>query len=734
MENFSVKAQLIFLLVFIEAFGLSCSKSKGGSDTESEKAPLIRASLGDGPDVDAAKGLLRSAFVQGRNKSLDEVKVGLQLVQQGPNGVKIEWSSSNLDFINPSTGAVKRPPLGSEDVKVRVTAALTKGTARDSKSFQVTLKSYKLEELRFEPLYHGTNQATEFPSSSGLRATATGSQILIGTYIGLAKSSDGGNTWSSRTVQDNLASNTVNVLAASGNTLIAGDNYLGVSVSFDGGVTFKRIVSSQFNGYQISDAFIDGTNLYVMTYLKVFKSTDAALSWSEVSTVGATGDGFQRIHVSGSALLLGRPTGLSISTNAGASWSNLNDTSNIGSSSNSSVVGIAKLGANYYLATSGGLSVSSNSGASWTLKTSGLLSPDLSSVCVNSTGVYVSYGYGTDGISRSTNGGTAWTSYNTGSAATGVLDLACTDSLIYGVGLSRVVSAAVSTNSFVTVSPTSRFTQGVALAVNSTQVYANSGLVTYVASHENKTFAPVTFPGGNYWLGATDVNLYFGTYGGGLYKSGNQGVSATRITGALPAGNVVAGKISDSTVLVGTGSAGLGVSVDLGTTFSTLTTSQGLASNQVNDIEIQNGVWYLATGNGFNVSSNKGASWQTRNTSHGLPDVDVRCVAALGASLFAGTYYGLSVSTNGGSSFESIGSENGYVSNYVNKCITYEKSLYLATEGGVAISVDGGRRFQNFSTRNGLTVEAVRALAVQGGNIYAMTAEGLVKSSWKDEN
>ena len=727
----------LILLAWVFVMGtsfVSCSKEKKVSDVVSEDAPLIQAPLGDIPDVDGAKGLLRPALIQGRNRSLDEVKLPLVLPKRGPNGVVIEWSSNNEALANPNTGEITRPALGSEDTKVRLTAQLTKGKTRDSRSFSISIKAYRLEELSFESVYHGSDQNTEFPSSGGLAAAASASQIVVGTAAGLARSNDGGNTWGLSTVKDNLLSNVVDVVATGGNTVIAGQIFAGVSVSFDGGLTFKRILSSVFSS-QIVAAFVDGSTLYLLNYFGLFKSTNEALSWTEVSTTGVTGSGFVSLYASGSTLMIGHGTGLSVSTNGGSSWTNLGSAEGIGGNSASRVLGIVNSGAKFYLATAGGLAVSTNSGSTWATRTtaSGLTSNSLSSLCVNSNGVYVSYN-GSNGVSWSTNDGTSWTTRNTGEAATAFYGMACTNSIVYATSSYKIVSASVSNHTFGAVSPTSRFTGGTSVALNSTHVIAATSQKTYVASQESNAFAATTLAGGAYWVGANDASLYIGANNGGLWSSSDLGATVAQVSGSFPGGAVISGKVTDQLVLAGTGAAGLGASTSSGSTFSTLSTSQGIASNTVYGVEAANGSWYLATSLGLSQSSNNGTTWQTRNMSQGLADNQLYCVAVLGNTIFAGSFTGLSFSTNSGASFENFGKERGLGSVYVRACGVSENALYVGTADGFSISVDGGKRFKNFADRDGLPGKDIYAFAVRGGRIYVMTSEGLAISKWKEGN
>lgn len=70
----------------------------------------------------------------------DSVMGSLNLPVSGTNGTVITWSSNNPDFIS-DNGTVKRPPFYLGDIKVTLTAEVSKGNARQSREFILTVKS-----------------------------------------------------------------------------------------------------------------------------------------------------------------------------------------------------------------------------------------------------------------------------------------------------------------------------------------------------------------------------------------------------------------------------------------------------------------------------------------------------------------------------------------------------------------------------------------------------------------
>lgn len=66
------------------------------------------------------------------------VDANLQLPATGENGSNITWASDNTDIIT-NDGKVTRPAAGSPNAKVKLTATVTKGSAKDTREFDVTV-------------------------------------------------------------------------------------------------------------------------------------------------------------------------------------------------------------------------------------------------------------------------------------------------------------------------------------------------------------------------------------------------------------------------------------------------------------------------------------------------------------------------------------------------------------------------------------------------------------------
>lgn len=164
--------------------------------------------------------------------------------------------------------------------------------------------------------------------------------------------------------------------------------------------------------------------------------------------------------------------------------------------------------------------------------------------------------------------------------------------------------------------------------------------------------------------------------------------------------------------------AGLALSTDGGWTFTTRTTTDGLASNTVRRVVADdNGNIYAATDQGLSISADGGQSFTTRTTADGLGNNSINDVRVDNGTVYAATRSGLSISTDGGQTFTSPLSGGGVSRVYVANGV-----IYAGTARGLSISTDGGQTFTTRTTDNGLDGNVVTAVYVDDeGWIYAGT-------------
>jgi Bacterial Ig-like domain/Chitobiase/beta-hexosaminidase C-terminal domain len=237
-----------------------------------------------------------------------------------------------------------------------------------------------------------------------------GSTVRIGAYPTYYLSTNGGSTF----VSEELRGALLRVTGSGANLYAAvqdSSGHGGVAVSTDGGQSF--VVRGMEDGLAINsvdDVFAAGSNVYAATFWGVGFSTDGGATFVNHNTSTAANSGC--VYASGTTVWAGAGGALEKSTGGGA-FSAVQSGTGGG-------LGIAVSGANFYLATTGGLWVSNASGAngSFILKgaAQGLANTGLSGVAVDSGGTVLavsSSSGGPNGFYVSRDNGASFTSLGT---------------------------------------------------------------------------------------------------------------------------------------------------------------------------------------------------------------------------------------------------------------------------------------------------------------------------------
>ena len=150
-------------------------------------------------------------------------------------------------------------------------------------------------------------------------------------------------------------------------------------------------------------------------------------------------------------------------------------------------------------------------------------------------------------------------------------------------------------------------------------------------------------------------------------------------------------------------------------------TAAGLATSDIRSLATYGNQVFAGTyGDGAFYSNNNGATWNAINT--GLTDtIILSLLHAGGTTIYAGTYNGVYKTINNGSTWTLLNT-NGAPTNAVYAFAMFGSTIITGGYGGVYVSNNGG---SNWTTANtGLTIYDVRALAIQGGNLYAGVGQG----------
>lgn len=145
----------------------------------------------------------------------------------------------------------------------------------------------------------------------------------------------------------------------------------------------------------------------------------------------------------------------------------------------------------------------------------------------------------------------------------------------------------------------------------------------------------------------------------------------------------------------------------------------------INDFHHDGSQLFLAHAGGLAISTDDGSTWANKSMAQGLPSNVVTAIGVSGSDIAAGTQKGVAISADSGNSFTIIHEGNGLVSNKINDVIYLPPNLYVATPQGINISNDHASNFTLENSQTGLTNPYVQRLAIDSGDLFALTSSGL---------
>ncbi|MGH7597541.1 MAG: YCF48-related protein, partial [bacterium] len=546
-------------------------------------------------------------------------------------------------------------------------------------------------------------QQTNGPYGGFIRALAGDStgQMFAGTADdGLFRSSDGGATWSTTSV------NAAIVYTLALNTeqhIFAGTNGGHVYRSTDKGNTWQ-----QFNVglYAASVRAIainrDGHVFVAVAGEGIFRSTDNGARWIEVNTGLTNADVYALATNSTGHVFAGTfGGGVFRSTNNGENWAQINN-----GLPNTFVNALAiNKDDHIFAGTEGGVFRSVDNGDSWsasltsTMVTYGQVR--VLALAINGdSDVFAGTEY-SGGIWRSENNGNTWNRVSTG----------LTNQEVYALAVNRNDHIFAGT-----------FGGGVFRSTDNGENWhqANAGIVsTWVR-------ALALAPG-------RDGPVFAGTFGGGVFRSIDNGDTWIK-TGLMESrdayvqalavnrnGHIFAGKWSGGPLFRSTDNGNSWIQVGRGLNTQAV---EAIAVNKEGDI-------FAGTRDGVFLSTDNGNNW-----SHaGLSDNGAQSLAIDSAgTVFAGAYNaGVFRSTDNGDNWQPI--NNGLTDTNINAlAVNNAGHIFAGTlSNGVFRSTNGGDSWQPATF--GLTHPSVDALAINNdGHIFAGTGLGVFRSTNNGEN
>ena len=249
-------------------------------------------------------------------------------------------------------------------------------------------------------------------ASAGMQVTYVRSLCVMGGTVfagsggsGLFRTTDGGASW--QLVNTSALNTFVNALLVSDGTLFMGTRF-GVARSTDGGNTWLWGFSGSV--FEIRALAKVGSVLFAGTYGGgTSRSTDLGVSWVDFSS-GLTNLNVRSLCVVGTAIYAGTAGGVFRSTDAGVSWTAAN-----GNLADQNIYAFSSVGSILFAGTLSGVYRSSDNGNSWTTANSGLTYPSIRALYASGSTLFAGT---TGGVFVSTNVGDSWVAANTGLVTT----------------------------------------------------------------------------------------------------------------------------------------------------------------------------------------------------------------------------------------------------------------------------------------------------------------------------
>ncbi len=245
-----------------------------------------------------------------------------------------------------------------------------------------------------------------------------GGDLFAGTNVSVFVSSDSGKSWAQ--VPMSSCEPAVVSFAASGSSLLAGTDRLGLFVSANQGVNWSAVGVGlpSVSDYDIYVLSVSRGKIYAGTIgMGIFRATDSDTGWTDIN-LGLTNASVYALACTDSTVFAGTWAGVFRSTNDGVQWVSVNNGLIDEVGSPRIVYALAEVGTNLFAGTeSGGAYLSTDNGSTWKAVNNGLASASGNPWCVQSFAVSGDTVYAATlggGVFLSIDCGTHWMHLGTG--------------------------------------------------------------------------------------------------------------------------------------------------------------------------------------------------------------------------------------------------------------------------------------------------------------------------------
>lgn len=516
----------------------------------------------------------------------------------------------------------------------------------------------------------------------------------------------------------------VSLLSTFQNKIYAG-LYTTLFVSTNYGKSWSQFGNSVPSQYPLTAIALSNEYIFAVSQ-SVYRSSDNGMTWENIGN--GLPESYSDIKIAGGTVILSSDNplcgGIFRSTNNGINWTKTYG--NLGSNLNSVLCLFASDNNRIYAGTrTNGLQMSTNNGINWTRITPPgyPIIGGVRSIAVSGNIIFIAADFGQDpepgeGILRSTDNGISWTYVNKGLSDLKVTKLLIDSTIVYSGTKTGVYRSTNWGSSWHQINSGIGGIVTTCLEGSSNMLITGSYLMgLFRSSNGGQSWEPPS-----YGMIANEINklaiydnkIYAGTSGycgeyGGLYSSSDAGRTWFYLHGANEVFGIVA---FNNNIFIGTWGEGIKRSTDNG--LSWVNINQGLPSNFLLNLALIDTVIFASSSlnaTGIYRSNNKGNSWI--NINNGIPFTVVSCMKTNGNKIYVNlNSVGKYVSSDYGNSWTQLGNVNTNFTDF-----EFYQNHIFASGNGVYHSSDGGVHWRDKS--EGLWNKEVQSLKYLGGYLYA---------------
>jgi photosystem II stability/assembly factor-like uncharacterized protein len=518
------------------------------------------------------------------------------------------------------------------------------------------LLAYQFSYSQWELLY------PTVPNTTISSFAVSGSNVFAGsTTRGIYLSTDKGQNWTNKRIGFDIKPVKVNSIAISGNNVFVATADSGVYRSDNLGDSWEKIINGLLllNENSVS---ANGNNVFAGTNgAGIFFSSDNGNNWVARNN-GINNLIINTIAIDGNNIFIGtKGGGIYFSTNVGENWIAKN--SGLENKADSTIHSIDIEGKNVLAGTGNGIFLSTDLGQNWVRKY-----PNGEAVSAILNGSYI-YAIISTIILKSTDMGNEWKiNYDNG-----LVINYTNNGTKYSTNIIAKSLALIEDN--IVLAGTA--SNGLYISTNGGEFFEAKALVDY-------NIKSIVTSGENMFVSSYSSNA-FQDYGGGLYKSINNGNSWSRI--GFQGQGIWSMVIKADSLFALHYYDGLYYSTDLGDTWKVKDTNSFPKDAGLRSLVINGNNWAIATvTSGVIISTDSGNSWQIKNES--LAEGAIYSISLSGNNIFAGSGggKGIYLSTNLGDSWV----EKGLSGLYVYSIEISGNYIFAGTNNGFYSSSDFG--------------------------------------------